>query len=133
MNYLKIIIFCACVLASLCLEAQNSRSDASGNVPNNKEEKKLAKEAEKKANKSRSLENRDLKRMKKGRGYTPKGMLADDKNLFLEKRQKENAQQREEMRTNPTYADKMYFGHKKKPKKRPVGKRKFCQECGITH
>lgn len=33
----------------------------------------------------------------------------------------------------PQYSDPMYFGHKKKPKKRPPGKRKFCKECGITH
>lgn len=33
----------------------------------------------------------------------------------------------------PQYSDPMYFGHKHKPKKRPVGKRKFCKECGIVH
>lgn len=33
----------------------------------------------------------------------------------------------------PQYSDPLYFGHKRKPKKRPVGKRKFCNECGIVH
>jgi len=33
----------------------------------------------------------------------------------------------------PQYSDPSYFGHKHKPKIRPVGKRKFCQECGIVH
>lgn len=33
----------------------------------------------------------------------------------------------------PQYSDPTYFGHKKKPKKRPKGKRKFCDECGIVH
>ncbi len=33
----------------------------------------------------------------------------------------------------PQYADPSYFGHKRKPKKRPVGKRKYCTECGIVH
>lgn len=33
----------------------------------------------------------------------------------------------------PQYSDPMYFGHKKKPKKRPPGKRKFCKECGMVH
>ncbi len=33
----------------------------------------------------------------------------------------------------PQYSDPMYFGHKKKPKKRSRGKRKFCKECGIVH
>ncbi len=33
----------------------------------------------------------------------------------------------------PQYADLSYFGHKRKPKKRPLGKRKFCKECEIVH
>ncbi len=33
----------------------------------------------------------------------------------------------------PQYSDPTYFGHKKPPKKRPKGKRKFCDECGIVH
>ena len=33
----------------------------------------------------------------------------------------------------PQYSDPSYFGHKRPPKKRPVGKRKFCKECGIVH
>lgn len=33
----------------------------------------------------------------------------------------------------PQYSDTLYFGHKRKPKKRPVGKRKFCKECEIVH
>lgn len=33
----------------------------------------------------------------------------------------------------PQYSDPLYFGHKKKPKKRPLGKRKYCDECGLWH
>lgn len=33
----------------------------------------------------------------------------------------------------PQYSDPMYFGHKRKPKKRPPHKMKFCKECGIRH
>jgi len=33
----------------------------------------------------------------------------------------------------PQYSDPSYFGHKRPPKKRPVGKRKMCKECGIVH
>jgi hypothetical protein len=33
----------------------------------------------------------------------------------------------------PQYSDPAYFGHKKKPKKRPNGKKKFCKECGLYH
>lgn len=43
-----------------------------------------------------------------------------------------NAKIAKEMQ-KPQYSDPSYFGHKKKPKKRPLGKRKFCKECGIVH
>ena len=33
----------------------------------------------------------------------------------------------------PQYSDPTYFGHKKKPKKRKPGKKKFCKECQIVH
>jgi hypothetical protein len=35
--------------------------------------------------------------------------------------------------SKPQYADPSYFGHKRKPKKRAVGKRKYCKECEIVH
>ncbi|WP_421871408.1 hypothetical protein [Marinoscillum sp.] len=33
----------------------------------------------------------------------------------------------------PQYTNPLYFGHKKPPKKRPNGKKKFCKECGLWH
>lgn len=33
----------------------------------------------------------------------------------------------------PQYSDPAYFGHKKKPKKRKPGQKKFCKECQIVH
>lgn len=33
----------------------------------------------------------------------------------------------------PQYSDPLYFGHKKPPKKRKNGKKKFCKECGLRH
>jgi hypothetical protein len=54
----------------------------------------------------------------------------------FEERMKQNAKKYEEqakMAEKPQYSDPSYFGHKKKPKKRPVGKRKLCKECGIVH
>ncbi len=33
----------------------------------------------------------------------------------------------------PQYSDPTYFGHKRPPKKRKLGKRKFCKECGMIH
>lgn len=51
-------------------------------------------------------------------------------------RQKQNAKRDkkiEKKMDHPMYSDFSYFGHKKKPKIRPVGKKKFCKECGISH
>lgn len=60
---------------------------------------------------------------------------ADARQEF-EERMKANAKKYEEqakLAEKPQYSDPSYFGHKKKPKKRPVGKRKLCKECGIVH
>ena len=53
-----------------------------------------------------------------------------------QQRMKQNARKYdkiERQKDKPQYSDPMYFGHKRKPKKRPVGKRKFCKVCGIEH
>lgn len=53
-----------------------------------------------------------------------------------EQQKKENAKKYAKMEKEmkkPQNSDPSYFGHKKKPKKRPLKKRKFCHECGITH
>lgn len=60
----------------------------------------------------------------------------DRKVREYEKRMEANAKQdRKERRLakKPQYSDPSYFGHKRKPKKRPVEKRKFCKECHIWH
>ena len=33
----------------------------------------------------------------------------------------------------PRYANPLYFGHRRPPKKRPLGKQKFCKTCRIKH
>ncbi len=79
---------------------------------------------------------RALKRSrKKGEGYSYLENL-DKKKEEFEERMKENAKEYKKLQRKmkkPQYSDPMYFGHKKKPKKRPVGKRKLCKECGIVH
>lgn len=53
-----------------------------------------------------------------------------------QQRMKKNAKKYnkiDRIKDKPQYSDPTYFGHKRKPKKRPVGKRKFCKECGIVH
>ncbi|NJN24595.1 MAG: hypothetical protein HC819_00620 [Cyclobacteriaceae bacterium] len=50
----------------------------------------------------------------------------------MEANAKKNARMEKELQ-KPRYSDPTYFGHKKKPKKRPAGKKKFCKECGMSH
>lgn len=50
----------------------------------------------------------------------------------LQKVYKQKAKE-ERLADKPRYKDPSYFGHKKKPKKRPVGKQKFCKVCKIKH
>ncbi len=53
-----------------------------------------------------------------------------------EDRMKQNAKdakKKDKEMEKPQYSDFTYFGHKKKPKKRPPHKMKFCKECGIRH
>ncbi len=62
--------------------------------------------------------------------------MHEQKVAEFDARMKANAKAKAKMEKEmqkPQYSDPSYFGHKKKPKKRPVGKRKFCQECGIVH
>jgi len=53
-------------------------------------------------------------------------------NEFAEARRKQYKKE-ERTASRPQYTNQAYFGHKKKPKKRKKGKRKFCKECGIVH
>ncbi|MEP5612779.1 MAG: hypothetical protein ABJP45_11045 [Cyclobacteriaceae bacterium] len=50
----------------------------------------------------------------------------------LQKVYKEKAKE-ERLADKKRYKDPTYFGHKKPPKKRPVGKQKFCKVCKIKH
>lgn len=60
----------------------------------------------------------------------------DQKQQEFEQRMKANAKKYRKMEKEmkkPQYSDPLYFGHKRKPKKRPPGKQKFCKECGMKH
>jgi len=60
----------------------------------------------------------------------------DEKIKEYEKRMETNAKKRKKMEKEmekPQYSDPTYFGHKKPPKKRKPGKKKFCKECGMRH
>ena len=76
------------------------------------------------------------KAMKKRGRRASKGKTHDDLVQEFEDRMEANAKRRKKeakLAKNPQYSDPSYFGHKKKPKTRPVGKRKLCKECGIVH
>ena len=54
----------------------------------------------------------------------------------FEKRMNAVAKQKAEearMASKPEYSNKFYFGHKRPPKKRKVGKKKYCKICEFAH
>ena len=66
----------------------------------------------------------------------PYTIYYDNLIVEYEKRMKTNAHKYKVMALKmkkPQYSDPSYFGHKRKPKKRAVGKRKYCRECEIVH
>ena len=76
---------------------------------------------------------RKFGKSKKGKKY---GSLEAKAVQEYQQRMKANAKKYrkiERIKDKPQYSDPSYFGHKRKPKKRPVGKRKLCKECGIVH
>lgn len=86
---------------------------------------------------SRSASGAEQRRIMKKKGKNAaKGKTHDDLVKESQERMEANAKRYKKeakMAEKPQYSDPSYFGHKKKPKKRPVGKRKFCKECGIVH
>ena len=65
---------------------------------------------------------------------------AEDRRKRAEKKAEKNFEKqarahrkRERMKKKKRYTDPSYFGHKRKPKRRPPGKRRLCKECGIVH
>jgi len=78
----------------------------------------------------------------KGKSYSyskfvhPYDFYFDQKIKEYEERMVANVKKYKKMEKKnkkPQYSDPSYFGHKRKPKKRPPGKRKFCTECEIVH
>jgi hypothetical protein len=88
--------------------------------------------AESEGNAAGRAEQRSSRRKKSKSTYKTHNDLVKEYEERMEanaKRHKKEAKLAEK----PQYSDPSYFGHKKKPKKRPVGKRKFCKECKIVH
>ncbi len=67
-----------------------------------------------------------------------KTVTYDAKNEYNERMERNwrEREKREKSLERGEAADKMrppYFGHKKPPKIKPIGKRKYCKICGIRH
>lgn len=64
------------------------------------------------------------------------GKTTEDLKREYDERMEANAKKYKKMAKEmekPQYSDASYFGHKKKPKKHRIGKKKFCKECGMVH
>lgn len=70
------------------------------------------------------------KKKSKGRKVTYNAMAEHEDRMKAVVKSQRKA---EKESLKPQYSDPSYFGHKRKPKKRPPGKMKFCKECEIRH
>ena len=78
----------------------------------------------------------DQKKAKKKKSKYSISKQLDNKVKEYDKRMEANAKKYAKMAKEmekPQYSDPTYFGHKKKPKKRPPGKKKFCKQCQLVH
>ena len=60
----------------------------------------------------------------------------DQKIVEYEERMKANAKKKRKISKKmrkPEYSNPAYFGHKRPPKKRAPGKKKFCKVCELVH
>lgn len=126
MKFLKAIFFsfALCLLTAVGANAQDSRSGNSeaifGESPSAAPEKKSRVKGSKRKSSAKNSFNKNLDKK------------VEETEKRLEKNRKRNRKRAKQME-KPQYSDPSYFGHKKKPKKRPPGKQKFCKECGIKH
>ena len=82
---------------------------------------------------SETIKKRSKKKARKKSGINA---YYDQKIEEYEARMKNNAKRHRKMRKKmrkPQYSDPAYFGHKRPPKKRPPGKKKFCKICEMVH
>jgi hypothetical protein len=107
-----IILFCASASAQSNKQS-NTETSAEAFYP---QEEKIPKSSRNKSNKA-TYEARD-------KSYDR-----------LERNWKTREKKEKKITRNPSkdYSIAPYFGHKRPPKIRPVGKRKVCKVCGVTH
>ena len=78
------------------------------------------------------------KKKKKGKGKKKNAIfqsMDEAREEFWDRQEKiaKERRKRAKKMEKPQYSDPSYFGHKRKPKIRPLHKRKLCKECGIVH
>ena len=114
--------FVLCILlytAFFAVAAQNTRSASSPVAP-------------KPIYQSSKKESKGLFGAFKKKSNSPQSNEVAEFRARLQKVYKQKAKE-EKLSNKKKYKDPSYFGHKKKPKKRPVGKQKFCKVCRIKH
>jgi len=89
-------------------------------------------ESEKQKNTSSTFQFSSSKKASKKAYGKKKGDALDQYEQQKKDVQKQHTKMEKGMR-KPQYSDPSYFGHKRPPKKRKTGKKKFCKECGMTH
>ncbi|MEM9858004.1 MAG: hypothetical protein AAF843_11630 [Bacteroidota bacterium] len=127
MRYFVLIVLCLSCLTGFAQKKKKSKtknleersnSFAPYTTVEEKAEKRMVKKAKKKSFKAAYTKNLDQK--------------VDEFEARMRANAREDRKLARKMR-KPQYSDPSYFGHKRKPKKRPVGKRKFCKECSLVH
>ena len=123
------ILFLFILLSGSTVLAQTKQSKQ---PKNNKQDNSFAPAEQEQS----ATQKKDMKKKGKKSYRAMFNKKMDKKVLEYEARMEANAKEDKKQRRlmkKPQYSDPMYFGHKRKPKKRPPGKRKLCKECHIMH
>ncbi|MDZ7606313.1 MAG: hypothetical protein U5K79_12170 [Cyclobacteriaceae bacterium] len=124
MNKLPIHILVVLLLFCSSVVLAQSRDQGSSREPSSKSDR------------GATYDVRMSKQKKKGKSKNSMASQYDRKVEEHHELVKANAKKNEKIAREmekPQYSDPTYFGHKKEPKKRPPGKKKFCKECGMVH
>lgn len=135
MNYkIFLLVLSSILFLSHTVVCQNSKDVSENRAPSDRSNKVFTL---KRSSKRKSAIDKDIEKRAK-KSASRKGVFGTEHDAHedFEKRMKkvgrENMKE-ERLMKKPRYSDPTYFGHKKKPKIRPVGKKKVCKECGLKH
>lgn len=127
-----IILILACSLPALA-QKKKKQADTEEEKVDERISTRIGEESEQENKKTKSSRTKSATKVQKvGKKQTSVKAIKPT-NQFVEKKTWKRQIAYEEAREDPAYNDATYFGHKKKPKKRPPGKRKLCKECKMVH